>query len=120
MEKKIPLESILEGLETVEDWQRARIVADQQGYIYHQFIDGFNHGNPEEGSIFGAETLKEAKRRAHWCAWRLSCKMDNRDTMKEARYPTHGYQLFYKGNLIVDYKPPTPQEVAEGKVQLAE
>jgi hypothetical protein len=118
--KKPSLDSIMEGLVTAEDWQRARIAADRHGYLYQLFIDGWDYPNSEEGELFSAETLKEAKKSAYWRAWRKSCKMDNRDTTKDARYSTHGYRLFHKGKLIVDYKPPTPQEVAEGNVRLVE
>jgi len=104
---------------TAEDWQEYRKEAERRGHVYELFIDDWEYtGDSNEGEKFRADSLDEAKSSAYWRAWAKSCKMDGKTTITGAHYPTHGYRLFYQGNLIVDYKPPCPEDVASGKVNM--
>ena len=81
-----------------------------------------------EGEIFGENSLDAAKACAYWRAWAKSCVMDGKNLATGAHYPTHGYRLYHRtavkgeeamrGDLIVEYKPPNPDDVVSGKVQM--
>ena len=104
---------------TAEDWREYHKEAERRGHVYELKIDDWQYpGDSGEGELFRADSLDEAKQQAYWAAWAKSCKMDGKNTITGAHYPTHGYQLFYQGELIVDYKPPNPDDVASGKVTM--
>ena len=101
---------------TDQDWKDYQQEAERRGHVYQLFVDEDNFPNPEEGVLFRADSLDEAKRSAYWhgCFW--SNKTDGRDQSNESHYPTHGYKLYHQGNLIVEYIPPNPEDVKSGKV----
>jgi len=103
---------------TFEDVQEYRKEAERRGHVYQLFVDGDDklYSNPEEGTLFQAESDEEAMQFAYQWARNSSCKLDGSDIINGLHYPTHGYKLFHRGRLVADYVPPNPEDVASGRV----
>jgi len=107
--------------QTAAEHRAFREAARAAGHLYVLMVEGFDHPSGE-GTRFFAPNEAKAMKTAHSIAMTWSNKADGAELFKEPWYPTHGYTLYHvpTGRLIRKYIPPTPEEVAEGKVELVD
>ena len=85
----------------------------RQGREYLLVIDGYKHPS-DVGKLFVQPHDEAAIEFAHETACFIS-RSEDKFRLPEHKYPIHSYKLYHQnsGRLIIDYKPPSPEEAAD-------
>ena len=113
-------------------WEKEMEDADERGHLYFLFVEGHPKCGytPKEGYEEGwnlvaeseTEAIEEAFRKALLlCRVDIDCvpypqMVDEVDVYPQ--YVTHGFRLFHRKRLILEYVPPTQEEITVGNVRI--